>query len=231
LLVGLGSILSSDRHIALSHTATWASIVLAAAFFAIIYDNHIFKRRLPRRRAMIAWLAFFLFAIVSVPAAVWYHGLPFNQTDQTSQRAWVNIKQVTLDKLAVGDFFTAKITLENVGSSPAVLTSWGAMTWFQENPEEWFEKVKNHHRGGIEEHPNMSLAIGPHATTEFISDSPHAVTAAELEAASTGKRFFGIIGEFVYRDTTNTRHYTRFCYGYDIEGKRFIASPYGNDED
>ena len=230
LLLGLASILWNDGHVLASHIATWAAIVLAAASLAIIYDNHTFKRRLPRRRAKIAWLAFSMFAIVSVPATIWYHAAQTDST-RTNQRAWVNIKQVTLNKLAVGDYLTATITLENVGASPAVLTSWGVMNWFQKSPEEYFEKVKNRHRMGIEESPNMSLAIGPHATTEFISTSPHVLTAAELGAMKTGERFFGIVGEFVYRDTANTRHYTRFCYGYDIEGKRFIASPYGNDED
>jgi hypothetical protein len=79
VLAGLASILWNDRHVLPSHIAMWASLVLAAAWFAIVYDNHVFKRRLPRKRAIIGRVLFGItFVIISLTAR-WYHNLPYNK--------------------------------------------------------------------------------------------------------------------------------------------------------
>lgn len=146
------------------------------------------------------------------------------------QRPWVNVRSISIETLEPGKYLCVKVTLENAGRTPAIITSMGCMPWLVDNPEVFFGTMKKRNHN-FEPQPHMKRAIGPGTTSNTFVYSPKPMTAEGLAAIESGKQTLFVIGELVYADQAKVDRHTNWCFAYAADDKRMIPSEYGNDLD
>lgn len=163
-----------------------------------------------------------VFSIVAITVSGW-QAYEARQTRREAERAWVNVTEVSTLPTVQGREPSARISFANNGHTP----SWDTAIAYQVAIAPQYPAVVD----PPEESYRNALVIAPGAHSHVDIGVTEGFTQDQLAQFRSGEQKMYIFGVFRYSDLYKNRHFSRFCFNYDMPSQAFVPCPSYNSAD